>query len=159
VVERWHGIKKLIEETGELLQELGKLEAYPTGKHPDENYRGSLLSRIENELGDVYAALDYFQANFDMEAVRKRRMFKGILFRRWQLSGISVPDGPPEQPCPALMWTAGRLYPCGRRMPCPDHVDGCQGAECPRDGECPVHGVDRPGQCIAVPVEASEPPA
>lgn len=150
MAERWTGIKKLAEEMAELATVLAKLEAYPDGRHPDEAEHGDLILRIEDEMGDVYAALDYFVTNVNPDRVRQRRTLKGVRFRRWRLPGIEVPDGDgaPVAHCKAMVWVFGQTERCGQRMPCWDHHELCGGYECRRDGPCPEHGKDRPGQCM-----------
>lgn len=151
MAERWTGIKKLAEEMAELATVLAKLEAYPDGQHPDEAEHGPLIGRIEDEMADVYAALDYFVTNVNPERVRQRRTRKGVRFRRWRLPGIEVPDGAaPVQHCAATVWVFGEVEACGQQLPCRDHRPGCGGYGCRRDGECPEHGKDRPGQCVTV---------
>ena len=58
----YKGMYKLIEEMGELNQALGKLCAYPGGHHPDEITKGRkpIINRVEDEIADVLAALNFF---------------------------------------------------------------------------------------------------
>lgn len=51
------GMTKLIEECGELIQVAAKKIAYMEGPHPDK--AGALDLRMEDEMGDVLAAI-YF---------------------------------------------------------------------------------------------------
>lgn len=76
------GLSKAVEEAGELVQVLGKLIATNgSGEHWD----GELFGRLEMEMGDVYAAMDFIllhwpQVSFSVVADRreeKLRVFKG----------------------------------------------------------------------------------
>jgi hypothetical protein len=82
----WPGLAKVIEETSELGQVLGKLLAYPEGEHPDG--AGPLPERLADELADVLAAVDYLRAHAvalvplqGHIAVRRRQKFER--FQRW----------------------------------------------------------------------------
>jgi hypothetical protein len=86
------GVAKLIEECGELQIELGQLQQilakklayWYTDEHPDG--QGSINGRIEDEIGDVFAA-GYFvieQLALDKERIIERRRAKGRLFDTWQ---------------------------------------------------------------------------
>lgn len=91
-VVRWRGIAKVVEECGELTVELGKLMAYPNGEHPDAADRGPLLRRVENELADVLAAVEFFasenSAGLDLERIHSRRAMKLVRFRGWLMAGV-----------------------------------------------------------------------
>ena len=79
----WPGTSKVIEEMGELQQVLGKLIA--TGgdtKHWD----GDLRKRLIEEIGDVTAALVFFQKNLTLDEVGQvieRAEKKFDLFNEW----------------------------------------------------------------------------
>lgn len=92
----WFGLFKLLEEMGELQQVLGKIGPFPMGDHPDG--KGALIFRAEAEIGDVYAALDYFvQANgLNAEAIRDQRDRKYSRFNKWGLTGVikDLPSAP-----------------------------------------------------------------
>lgn len=79
--EVWPGLAKLSEEMGELQQVIGKLMAYPSGEHPDD--AGPLRSRLRDEMGDLYAALDYVRAHNVVGDVEARRNAKFLRFERW----------------------------------------------------------------------------
>lgn len=87
--QRWRGIFKLIEEMGELNTELGKLMAFPTGKHPDMVVKVEpLIKRVANEMADVYAALEYF-GDENSIAMDKTRITEKIgKFQQWRLGGV-----------------------------------------------------------------------
>lgn len=79
------GLAKLVEETGELQQVLGKVM---TLGHLGEHWDGSLLEdRLLEELGDVHAAIIFFiNNNFDTtdaETVTARSQQKLDQFRYW----------------------------------------------------------------------------
>lgn len=84
----WRGIHKLQEEIGELGQVLGKIGAYPVGRHPDGG--PPLLDRAEEELADVIAAAHFFiQANqLDHEKILARIDEKFAKFKHWNLPGV-----------------------------------------------------------------------
>jgi NTP pyrophosphatase (non-canonical NTP hydrolase) len=86
----WPGIAKLVEETGELNQVLGKIIA--TGG--DTTYYGgdSLHDKLVQELGDVFAALRFFiDHNLSPEAqhvIENRFLIKMKKFELWHRKGI-----------------------------------------------------------------------
>lgn len=84
----WRGIFKVLEEAGELIQDLAKLGPYPVKKHPDG--KGELLHRVEDEIADMYAALDYFVEvnNLNRVKLAARKNTKLALYKAWILSGI-----------------------------------------------------------------------
>lgn len=83
MAKRWRGRSKLVEECAELIVELAKLEVFPHGKHPGR--KRNLKISTEEEISDVYAALDYFVAmnGFDREKIKKRRLLKVKKFVKW----------------------------------------------------------------------------
>jgi NTP pyrophosphatase (non-canonical NTP hydrolase) len=78
----WPGLAKLLEETGELQQVIGKLAAYPDGAHPDGT---NLTERLHDELADVMAACDFVvMVNpLDRERIETRRARKRARFLGW----------------------------------------------------------------------------
>ncbi len=86
----WPGAGKVIEESGELQQILGKL----IGSSGDvEHFDGTnLKARLESEIGDLTAALRFFvEANeLDAEAIGARHDEMVALFRQW--SGFEFTD-------------------------------------------------------------------
>lgn len=81
---------KLMEEIGELQIELGQLQqvvaklvAYPDGNHPDG--AGPLHQRLEDEMGDVQASIDYVIRRLNLNKIRigLRRKRKFDLFKGW----------------------------------------------------------------------------
>lgn len=79
----WPGTARLAEECSELLQVLGKLQACPSGDHPDG---GDLLQvRLGNELADVLAAARFVIAanGMDSSAINHRSSSKFSRFLRW----------------------------------------------------------------------------
>lgn len=97
---KWHGIAKLQEEMGELQAVLGKLLAYPTGKHPDERYAAPILDRLHDELGDVAAAVAFFCRNnpeINQAVVNARIEFKTDRLENWHtnhdgMAGVYVEE-------------------------------------------------------------------
>lgn len=88
---KWHGIAKLMEEMGELQAVLGKLMAYPDGKHPDMRYATPLLQRLREELADVLAATQFFIGHNltgeECKAVEARVVYKTRRLEEWQKNG------------------------------------------------------------------------
>lgn len=89
MTEQWRGAFKVVEECGELLQVLGKLGPFPSGKHPDGGL--SLRLRLHDEIADLEAALAYFKSenDFDEAYVAKRRSAKLVKFCKWRLTGFA----------------------------------------------------------------------
>lgn len=78
------GLNKLMEECGELTQIAAKKAAYPdTDYHPDG--KGSMLDRLEEEIGDVLAACLFVATKFnlDREFICRRSQSKFDLFNEW----------------------------------------------------------------------------
>lgn len=88
--EFWRGIGKLVEEMGEVAQLLGKLIPFPDGNHPDG--KGQLRERLEDEIADLYAALDYFvsENKLDFAKISFRTDEKLNRFKNWHLSCIAL---------------------------------------------------------------------
>jgi len=87
-----NGLSKLTEESGELLQIVGKLLQYPKLQlttddrllHPDGT---NLRHRLQEEMADVIAALEFVanKLELDTEAIDKRACRKVELFRQWDM--------------------------------------------------------------------------
>lgn len=90
-METWKGIYKLQEEMGEVGQILGKLGAFPSGDHPDG--AGDLKRRLEDELSDLTAAINYVVEEniLDTNRMHERALNKLKQFRNWGLTGLRVP--------------------------------------------------------------------
>lgn len=98
----WRGIFKLIEETAELTQVLGKLCVVPEGPHWDEQANNvncepaqkPLRERLTDEIADVYAALDYLVAQNttpeERYSIAVRRCTKLARYQEWVLTGINA---------------------------------------------------------------------
>lgn len=86
----WRGIFKLIEEMGEVQQVLGKIGPFPNEPHPDG--LGNLDGRLEDELADLLAAIEYVidQNVLDSVAINARAKRKLVTFRGWCLTGINT---------------------------------------------------------------------
>lgn len=79
----WPGLAKLLEESGELQQVIGKLVAYPDGAHPDGT---NLTDRLHDEIADVLAACSFvIESNKALDAGRidTRFLRKLARFRGW----------------------------------------------------------------------------
>lgn len=77
------GLTKLVEECGELIQVAAKKIQYPDEQHPDG--KGCLLDRLEDELSDVLAAIDFVMdtLRLDRVSVDTRRGKKLAQFQNW----------------------------------------------------------------------------
>lgn len=80
-----NGLAKLIEECGELTQVAAKMLAYyaPGTPHPDG--AGELQTRLEDEMGDVLAALWFVQEALELSEhdIHVRAQQKRKLFAYW----------------------------------------------------------------------------
>jgi NTP pyrophosphatase (non-canonical NTP hydrolase) len=81
--KQWPGISKLVEEAGEVLQVCGKLQG--TGGQVNHWDGTDLKVRLEEELGDLVAAIDFVVDHCDVDggAVERRAAKKRSLFREW----------------------------------------------------------------------------
>jgi len=91
--EKWKGIFKVMEEKDELGQILAKLCVFPEGPHPDEEAgEQPIQDRLEQELGDLTAAMQYFiKENLAGAATGRiilRAEKKLALFNEWGLTGV-----------------------------------------------------------------------
>lgn len=78
------GVSKLIEECGELQQDLGKFLTYGMDQpHPDG--KGPMRGRIENEIADVMAACRFVieKHKLNPDQIYKRMHEKIDLFKSW----------------------------------------------------------------------------
>ena len=78
------GLVKLLEELNELgVEAAKKLAYYHTDDHPDG--KGSLRTRLENESGDVLAAIKFVcdKHGLNIEAIHARAQRKIALFEQW----------------------------------------------------------------------------
>lgn len=86
----WPGVSKLIEESGELQQVLGKLIAmHGAFNHWDGS---DLAVRLVEEMGDVLAAIAFVSLALSEEerlALETRRWSKFALFCKWHKEGCS----------------------------------------------------------------------
>jgi NTP pyrophosphatase (non-canonical NTP hydrolase) len=110
----WPGTSKLMEEMGELQQVLGKLIAVH-GR--TEHWSGDLRSKLIEELGDVLAAIEFFNtANMTHEErqyIHNRATEKLALFRRWHAEQPEVRDiGPTHD----LAEARGQLAKAEKRL-------------------------------------------
>ncbi len=78
------GLVKLVEECGELIQIASKKMARMDSDEHWDN-AGSIRERMEDEIGDVMAAIRIVATNFGLDTARimKRRREKEKLFLEW----------------------------------------------------------------------------
>lgn len=89
----WPGLSKLIEESGEVQQIIGKLIA--TGGETNHWFEGNLALRIEEELGDLLAAIDFVLDHnpvLNRETVAQRYLEKKKRFNSWHENEIPLPE-------------------------------------------------------------------
>lgn len=75
------GLSKLVEECGEVLQVAGKLIA--TGGKSDHWDGTALWARMEEELADLTAAIDFFRIHNNFCPMTKRYVEKMQRFQEW----------------------------------------------------------------------------
>jgi hypothetical protein len=80
--ERWPGLTKVVEECGEVLQNAGKILAFPDEPHPSGTVPGA---DFWDEVADLTAALEYMAAHNPVNAERFKRRAdaKRRLFEQW----------------------------------------------------------------------------
>lgn len=80
---RWPGASRVIEESGELLQVLGKLVG--TGGALEHWDGTDLRQRLVDEIGDLRAALEFFTAANELPAaeVEQRARRKRAQYEQW----------------------------------------------------------------------------
>lgn len=80
-----NGRSKLTEECGEVLQVVGKLNSYPSGKHPDGG--PNLYERLEDELADLSAAIEFVTTThgLDRDRMSERQAMKLERFKHWSI--------------------------------------------------------------------------
>jgi len=88
--KEWPGISKLTEEMGEALQTIGKLIG---SGGSTEHWDGGedLKVRLENELADTLAAIEFVSRNckLDQSRMRQRVEMKMARFDRWHELGAT----------------------------------------------------------------------
>lgn len=77
------GLVKLVEECGEVVQVAAKKIAYPAEPHPDGG--GELNARLEDELADLLAAIEFVSVKLGLDAERMRTRVerKFAMFEKW----------------------------------------------------------------------------
>lgn len=83
-----NGLAKLLEELGELAQITAKKLAFmDTDEHPDG--KGSMRVRMQEEMGDVRAAIDFVTETFGLDSltISRRANVKLTMFRYWHAEG------------------------------------------------------------------------
>ena len=86
--DKWPGITKLVEESGEVLQVCGKLIATDGDVN---HYDGSnLKERLENELADLMAAIGFVGAHcgLNVQRISDRAETKRTLFEHWHETNV-----------------------------------------------------------------------
>lgn len=96
-----NGVAKLVEEIGELQTELGQLQQilgkklayWYTDEHPDGN--GSISTRIEDEMADVKAAINFVvsELGLDSHRILVRHNEKIKLFQKWHAMDDNNTEG------------------------------------------------------------------
>jgi NTP pyrophosphatase (non-canonical NTP hydrolase) len=83
--DEWAGLSKLVEECGEVLQVIGKIMG--TRGHVDHWDGTDLAARLEEELGDLEAAVTFVLAHnwehLDKDKIYARARDKMALFEEW----------------------------------------------------------------------------
>lgn len=137
----WQGLVKMQEECAELSVELAKLSAYPEGFHPDG--RGECIRRVETEMADVVAAIQFFCARHGIVLDWERVDRKVALFTEWDfkdgMSGRGVLerfDGSEgTRVAESVHPLTGLAFLCGS---CRDTGRWDNGIECPACGGASV---------------------
>lgn len=83
------GLAKLIEECGELIQEAAKAEGMNLDiDKPHWDGKGPLRERMENEMGDVIAAINFVCRKFDLNTfnIHYRTLQKEQTFEQFDKS-------------------------------------------------------------------------
>lgn len=83
--DHWPGVGKVIEEMSELGTVFGK---FMGSSGQLDHWSGDLGEMMDDEIGDLYAALDFLVAHngpaLHATIIRKRRLWKRALFAAWQ---------------------------------------------------------------------------
>jgi hypothetical protein len=87
----WNGASKVLEEAAEVSVELAKL----INNEGQREYWGGvdLIQNIQEEVGDLYASLDYFLENnpqLDKRFIADRRSRKYATYTAWNEENISM---------------------------------------------------------------------
>lgn len=79
------GLTKLVEECCELGVVVAKKIAYPGKEHPLWNYKAGINAAIEDEMGDVMAAMWFVQEKLGLSEhdIHARATAKYNLFKDW----------------------------------------------------------------------------
>jgi len=83
----WPGLGKLNEEAGELIQVIGKLmQTHGDPQHWESEDPQHLRRRLEEEIGDLQAAIGFVVSHCDLDtqAIRDRFAVKRARFERWR---------------------------------------------------------------------------
>lgn len=87
----WPGIGKVMEEAAEVTQVCAKLIA--TGGDPIYFDQTNLKTALENEVGDLLAALEFIQrhCNLDTNNIDLQQEKKLDGYEQWHLNGLKAP--------------------------------------------------------------------
>lgn len=87
----WPGVVKVSEEAAEVIQVLAKLQA--TGGLPEHWDGSNLHERLESELGDLLAAIEFMieHSPLSTEHINTRCLEKRETFRRWHKACLEKP--------------------------------------------------------------------
>lgn len=83
--DTWPGLAKLAEECGEVIQVIGKIIALGGAENYSHWDGSDVRHRLQEELGDVLAAIDFVQSHnpLDDMAIARRQDQKTVLFEQW----------------------------------------------------------------------------
>jgi NTP pyrophosphatase (non-canonical NTP hydrolase) len=83
--DTWPGLAKLAEECGEVIQVIGKIIALSGAENYDHWDGTNVRERLQEELGDVLAAIDFVQEHNGLSRVImiRRKQHKTALFEKW----------------------------------------------------------------------------
>lgn len=83
----WPGVSKLMEEAGEVVQVCGKL--VETGGKVEHWDGSNLKQRLEEEIGDLLAAIEFARHHCELDemAIQRRARIKVARFDEWHLEG------------------------------------------------------------------------
>lgn len=83
----WPGLSKLSEESGEIVQVIGKLMG--TGGNVQHWDGSNLKVELEKEIADVLAAIEFVsqRCDLDINAITNRMLLKLKRFEQWHALG------------------------------------------------------------------------
>jgi MazG nucleotide pyrophosphohydrolase domain len=83
--DTWPGLAKLAEECGEVIQVIGKIIALSGAENYDHWDGTNVRERLQEELGDVLAAIQFVTIHnwLDAMIIARRQDTKRRLFEQW----------------------------------------------------------------------------